>query len=154
MMKLKKINITGLLAMLVFEDGEDGDRAIFNHVCDGSSCLADSFDTSIKYLLNAHGVNDIQITDYTGDKPVEERGCNDCHYCEWAANQGMDGSFIVMRCNKDNEVSPIEVDVSDLTGDLGQIQGKLFDESKSRATACHTFKKTTTGLNKWIADRR
>jgi len=67
-MKLRRISI-GVSDILIFELGTDAQRAIWNHVCDGTSCIDSEFDLSIKPLLAAHGVYDIHIK----DMPVKKK---------------------------------------------------------------------------------
>ena len=154
-MKLRKINVTGILPILVFEDGPDGDLAIWNHVCDGTSCLADSFDTKIKFLLNAHGITDIEITDHVTPKTemIVERGCNDCHFCDWEAHQDMNGSFISMTCQVDQTLPPIHSEMTNIIGEKRLIHGRLFRDTKDRATPCEHYRMTISGLNKWVEDK-
>lgn len=64
-MLLRKINLSGTNDLLVFKEGSTDQRAVWNHVCEGTHCLASSFDLSIRPLLNAHGVVDIHIEDQT-----------------------------------------------------------------------------------------
>jgi len=63
-MKLRMIPVPAINDLLVFEEGSTEQKAVWNHVCEGTHCLVSEFDLSIKPLLNAHGVYDIHIEDY------------------------------------------------------------------------------------------
>ncbi len=64
-MKLRKINVSGISDIIIFDGGTDRQKAIWNHVNDGTHCLASSFELSIKHLLEAHGETNIEIYDQT-----------------------------------------------------------------------------------------
>lgn len=137
-MKLRKINVTGILPILVFEDGADGDLAIWNHVCDGTSCLADRFDTSIKFLLEAHGITAVEINDHTTTtEMVEERGCE---LCQFMVVERTHDSDLLIGCQRDMKLEILKIDCTGLN-DENEVLTQINFMTKDRATPCQDFKR-------------